>query len=311
MDRLILGIDAGGTQTRAWLAVVRDDSFQIVGEGNAGPGNPLVSTFNQATGQLSSAVQEAFDDAGIRCRKVERVCLAVAGAGSETMNSQLNQWCTDAEICEEVVVTSDADALFAAGKKQSGSVCLIAGTGSIAFGRTDAGIEVRAGGWGHLIGDEGSGYWIAMQGLNKVVQAADQRSDKTLLTDQFLNTLNANNVPELVKKAHDNLLTKADRARWARIVFEAAEQHDQAAVEIVKRAGVHLADLVESVYRRIETAEPLSLVCSGGVLLNQPSLVEKIANLLRTRGIHIDEFQFVQQPAAGALNIAFQSLQES
>ena len=158
----MLGIDGGGSKTAAWLAF---GPTQIVGRGRTGPGNPRAVGFDQALMNIDAAVEAAFQEAALARVPAESACLAVAGTGREADRARVLDWARQRSLAKRVEVVHDAEPLLAAGTPEGWGIALISGTGSLAYGRSASGATARTGGWGYLIGDEGSGYALAIAGL--------------------------------------------------------------------------------------------------------------------------------------------------
>jgi N-acetylmuramic acid 6-phosphate etherase len=187
---LFLGIDGGGTHTVALLAVRKPGAgpagWALLGRGTTGPSNRQAVGTEQALEALDEAVSAAFLAAGVPRGPVAGACLGLAGADRPDDQAVLHEWADRVRLAGRVEVTSDAAILLAAGTPDGSGLVLIAGTGSIAFGRTADGRRARAGGWGYLLGDEGSAYALVMSGLQAVARAADGRGPATALTERFL-----------------------------------------------------------------------------------------------------------------------------
>src|SRR5438552_11003075 len=177
MGDLIVGMDAGGTKTRAF-AVTR--AGEIVGRGAGGGANLLSSPDPQ--GSIAAALREA--PAG---KVPEAIVLASAGGEREADRAKgraILMALVGPDVAVEV--THDAKAALYAGNPAGCGVVLISGTGSIAYGRNDQGIEARSGGWGYLVGDEGSAVWIGQEGLRAVSYDHDGRGSPTAITRELL-----------------------------------------------------------------------------------------------------------------------------
>src|SRR5205814_2143843 len=129
---------------------------------------------------------------------------------------------------------------------------LISGTGSIAYGRNRGGAAARAGGWGHLIGDEGSGYWIGCQALSAVVRAADGRGPETRLTDQVLRHFAVAHAAGLVQVVYNRETSRQSLAALGPAVQQAHDQGDAVATEILERAAEELVLAARSVASRLD-----------------------------------------------------------
>lgn len=197
-----------------------------------------------------------------------------------------------------VTVVHDTRLVLAAAGLQEG-IALIAGTGSVAFGRSLNGPESTFGGWGWLIGDDGGGAWIAREGAREVMRRADTRRPPGALTDALLNASLAADVTQLSARLHV-LREPREWAALAPSVFEAA-QADVGAADIVRRAAAALCDLVTDVRTALGVDGPV--VFAGGLLLNQPLLEAAVRYELGIPCLRLEE-----QPVAGAVQLAEESL---
>jgi len=303
----VLGVDGGGTKTTAWLAC-RDfaPTVEPLGIGVAGPGNPRAVGFDTAQSNIAAAVTAAFQAAGIPASSVASACFGLAGAGRPGEQQVIRDWAIEVGIATSVRVTHDADIILAAGCPIGPGIALISGTGSLAWGRNTSAETARAGGWGYLLGDEGSGYAIALEGLRAVVRAADGRGAETVLRDVFLKLLDARCPADLVEKVYDPQLTRRQLADLSRVVFDAAPI-DETARGIVRTAAAALAGLVATLAARLELPnQAFDLVCAGGVIVHQPLLQAELDDHLRMNGIVPGRCHYVVEPVSGAVALARQ-----
>ena len=237
-------------------------------------------------------------------------------------------------------VVHDAETVLRVGLHAEPGIALIAGTGSLAFGRTAAGHTARAGGWGQLLGDEGSGYAIGLAGLRAVVRAADGRGAETLLTRRLLERLELQDPGELVTALHtdsaqrrrseergeseaqkrnptalssllrsplDPLLScTAHRvAECAPVVLQAAADGDAVARQIREQAAQDLSALAEAVARSLDLPHcGYRLVFSGGILQHHTPLREAVIWNLAQFERAPQATTVVDDPAAGAVLLA-------
>lgn len=184
---------------------------------------------------------------------------------------------------------------------------LIAGTGSICFGRDAAGKTARSGGYGHKIDDEGSGYALGRDALAAVVRAQDGRGPRTLLTDLVFAQLKVVDVGGLVQFTYDPQTDKKQIAALAPLVARAYEAGDEAAKAVVEKACRELALLVEPVARALHMEDGV-LALTGSILLRDKAVREGTAALLRMRfpGMRLAEPK--SDAAAGAALLALETL---
>lgn len=301
---LILGIDGGGTSTVALLAQVDESGgeWTILGRGAAGPSNRHAVGSARALRALNEAVSAAFAAAKRPRATVAAACLGLAGADRAEDRAALNAWANEVRLAARVEITNDAALLLAAGTPDGWGVALIAGTGSIAFGRGPDGRTARVGGWGYLLGDEGSGYALTTAALQAVVRAADGRGEATRLTECFLEQWDLKEPQDLILTIYDGNLDRAALAALAPLVLETAEAKDAVAEQLVTTAAGQLANMASLVARRLgfdRANWPLAL--AGGVLLGSASYRDRMVRALSAGATPVT---LVAEPAAGALRLA-------
>jgi N-acetylglucosamine kinase-like BadF-type ATPase len=298
---LILGVDGGGTKTIAWLAPLDDATNTVVlGRGQAGPGNPRAAGFETAQANIVAAIEATFADAKLPRTTAAAACFGLAGAGREIEQQRIASWAEQKGIAHTVRVTGDAEPILAAASPENVGVALISGTGSFAWGRNTAGETARSGGWGYLLGDEGSGYAIA--------RAADNRGRQTDLLPAFMNKLGVNSPQELVAKVYAPEMSRERLAELASVVFD-LRTTDESAEQIVQSAADDLAAMVSTVAADLKLpSKGYDLAIAGGVLLHQISYLEQVFRRLldgsANRGPPPGRWVMVEEPVAGAVALA-------
>ena len=302
-EDLCLGIDGGGTKTIALLARRADRTWAVIGRGEGGPSN-LQTAGERALAALDVAVQSAFGAAGLPRRCVASACLGLAGAGRSGDRARLQQWATKANLATRVDIVTDADLLLAAASPDGSGLAVVSGTGSIAIAKRPEGSVCRAGGWGPLLGDEGSAYRLVLAGLEAVARAADGRGPETALTERFLTALGVHSPQELIPKIYGGMDRPA-LADLARLVIEAAEANDAVAAGIVDE-GVHaLADTARAAMRRANLNDgSVPIALAGGMLTGSRTFRERFLSALATSGLTPNPLTIVVEPAEGALRLA-------
>ena len=162
MRELLLGLDGGGSKT---LALLADAEGRVIGRGIAGASNYQNIGETAAWAALDTAIAAAFADAGLEPSAVAAVGLGLAGVDRPEDRALFEGWAARRFGGAPVVIANDAELVLAAGTPDGWGIALISGTGSIVFGRSPQGEMARAGGWGHIMGDEGSGYAIGVEAL--------------------------------------------------------------------------------------------------------------------------------------------------
>lgn len=305
-SNLVIGIDGGGSHTVAWLALAETPQGSVpLGEGRSGGCNPQSVDWELARENLSLAVDGAFRAAGVRPTTVSAACLALAGGDRELPQRQITCWADERRLARRLRLVNDAVPVLAAGSPKGAGVALIAGTGSIAFGRDAQGRTARAGGWGYLLGDEGSGYSIAMSGLRYAAKSIDGRCAATQLADLFLQELELVDSSELITAVYRRSSDRAWIASLAHVVFAAAQHDDAVALQIIAKAGHDLAQMVAAVVRKLDLQrDPYPLAVAGGILVRRPLLREYVQTSLRRLKCEPTTRAIVVKPVRGAVILA-------
>jgi N-acetylglucosamine kinase-like BadF-type ATPase len=301
----IIGVDGGGTKTIAWLAPLCDATNSVVlGRGQAGPGNPRAAGFETAQSNIGAAIEAAFADAKLPRTTAASACFGLAGAGRALEQERIAAWAKDIGIASRVQVTGDAEPILAAASPDNCGIALICGTGSLAWGRNSAGEVARCGGWGYLLGDEGSGYAIARSGLQAAVRAADGRGPLTSLLPLFQAQLEAATPQDLIDRIYSPQMTRERLAGLAHVVFDAALR-DPAAKQIVVEAAFQLAEMVIVICRQLDlTGGRYPLALAGSVILSETLLGELVLERLKESSAAPSSAAFIAEPVRGAVALA-------
>jgi N-acetylglucosamine kinase-like BadF-type ATPase len=291
----VLGIDAGGTKTVCQLA---DEHGVMLAEARGGGANL------QAVGVLHGVMDAALGDRGVL---PAAICLGIAGVDRKD----------DAEIVRgimrrigyqaRVIVVNDALVALEAGSPGQPGVVVVSGTGSIAYGRNAAGEAARAGGWGYVLGDEGSGYWIGRAALRAVLREADHRGPKTALTPLLLEHFGIAQAQGLLHEVYYSNLKPAAIGALAQCVQAAFRDGDAAAIGILRAAANELEASGVSVARRLGLiGEPFAFILSGGIFRAVPWLREELERRLPVASPRSVTRLLDREPASGAVALALQ-----
>lgn len=298
-----LGIDGGGTKT---TCAVGDDTH-LLASATAGPSNVVRVGELQARESLQRSVRQACAAAGITPAQVARTCVGGSGAARPELAEIVRR--SLAELLPTPIdVVGDMQIALEAAFDTGPGVIVIAGTGSIAYGRDPHGATARAGGWGFAIGDEGSAHWIGRAAVSAVLRAADRNEEipETRTQSQFSAALlKAWGVPSLVDLARAaNSIPPPDFAVLFPVV---AAGHDDLATQVLTNAGRELASVAAVVIRRLFGKDPTASVpvaMIGGVFRHAAPVREVFYNELRTADARVEVNPQVVEPVDGALRIA-------
>jgi N-acetylglucosamine kinase-like BadF-type ATPase len=293
--KAVLGLDIGGSTTRA----VRAEDGACVAESRAGSANIRSVGVDEAARQLDAVL------AGLRTDDISAVCAGAAGADSAPGRAALGELLATRLPRAAVQVVHDARLILAAADLDAG-IAVIAGTGSAGWGRTSDGREVRAGGFGYLLGDEGSGYWTAREAVRHVLHRADTGAAPDALGAALLDACGVAAPVDLF----DLFYARPERAFWAGYAGVVARLagSDPVATEILGRAADALANLATTVGARLDSPGPV--VLGGGFAVHEPALRAAVAKRLAAAGI-ADVRVIPRDPVAGAVRLAQRLLETS
>lgn len=261
------GVDAGGTETKLWL--VRSDAGQA-GRATVGPGNFQDIGAQGLADRVREGLEEAARDAGLsETPPLAALMLGVAGVGRDRDAQEATAGLEAAFPGTSIQVYNDAIVALAAGTLGDPGAVVIAGTGSTAWAFQEDGGWARTGGWGYILGDEGSGYAVGLSALNRVTKASDGRERPTVLTDRILAELKLDDVWDLIPFVHEGAIPKQKIAGLAPLVMAAAENGDEVAQAVVNEALNELLSLVTTVLSRAQLPPSPPLVVVGGLFKNE------------------------------------------
>ncbi|MDE0041246.1 MAG: hypothetical protein OXT74_04370 [Candidatus Poribacteria bacterium] len=297
-QKYFLGIDGGGTKTTGLLA---DQAGHILAKSESGASNYHAVGEEQTKQVLFDVVSQLIADADAALESCT-CCLGLAGVASSVDRKVVGRICTEIGLPENRILTHDARIALIGGAEELSGIIIIAGTGSIVYGIDAAGRETQAGGWGHLLGDEGSGYDIARRALQAVARGADGRCDPTFLSSLMLDALEFSQSRDLIPWIHS--VGKDQVAQFADVVFNAANSNDSVAQRILDEAADELALAARVVIDKLGFSQPFNLVLCGGIFSHQPTFVALLCNRLQNLAPDARICLPKREPAYGAVLLA-------
>jgi glucosamine kinase len=286
MHAMVIGVDGGGSKTRAVLA---DERGNHIAEASGAGSAVHPKDVERSAGVIAGVVRDALERAGKSGAQPRVLCVGVAGVGREPERQALWEALTDHKLADEVVVEPDFAVALDDAFGDGVGVLLVAGTGSSAFGRGPTGTTARSGGWGPMLGDEGSGMWIGRRALSVVAAAADGREPETALSGAVLTALEFGSATQLIPWAAS--ASPAAIATLAPVVFTVAAAGDQRANSIVSMAVEELSLHVRALARQLFSDERASVpvALTGGLLQAGSPLRKRLEHRLKSAvpGAHI------------------------
>jgi len=278
---IYVALDAGGTKTQCWVA----DETQVLGRATGGTVKIMMVGEELAAERLRAVILEAATAAGVDVKDVKRTCMGLAGINSESTRA----WAVLALggiVGGELDLCGDEEIALDAAFRGGPGLLVVAGTGSNVVGRCSSGEMVSAGGWGPVIGDEGSGTWIGLEAIRAGLRAHD-RGVATCLLREIEVHWELEDMGELIAKANER--SRPDFAELAMVVARCAEEGDALAASVLERAGAELAEQVS-----LAASKMRALGFAGGCAADDAkqvaftgSVLEKIARVRRSMEEHL------------------------
>jgi N-acetylglucosamine kinase-like BadF-type ATPase len=271
----IIGVDCGGTKTDARAYDLNDLERA---RGLTGPGNPALG-FSAAAENIKEAILQCrrnFKEQGFEgnCRCIY---LGVAGIEIGENKNKLENLISETFQCK-VVGLHDSELTHAAMLQGEDGIITIAGTGSVSYGQVK-GKTGKTGGWGHILGDEGSGYWIALEALKRMTREQDDGKIPSKLSLKIINRFEFVTVDGMKEFIHG--ADKYAIAAVAKVVAELSEQGDPTATKILDCAALDLAEQTARLHKKLDVVGPITVGISGGVLHNMVRVREQFLSYLK------------------------------
>ncbi|MDD5603193.1 MAG: BadF/BadG/BcrA/BcrD ATPase family protein [Eubacteriales bacterium] len=299
MKRYIVGIDGGGTKMKlkAFYADMllsaepaepdkhfpAETVYAAAGVSESGGSNLTAESEEKVRGNLRELFRDLFDNHGLHADSCACVCLGTAGATGGARAQKLTGFLKEILPSAHIIVTSDIYTSLYGGTLSDMGIVLNSGTGSFCFGRDENGESCRVGGWGHIISDEGSGYYIGQRVLNAVTKSIDGRGERTSMADMVSDAVGGNTNQDIVDFVHSGRQTKKDIASFALVCEKAFSEHDKVAGEITAGAAAELASMVRPVVRKLGLSDKqVSCVYTGSILTKFEGLRNITASLINS-----------------------------
>src|SRR5690242_6798374 len=279
MTPIVVGLDGGGSKTRV---LITDERGTELGSAD-GPGSAVrPGEVEHSADVIAATVREALTSAQMSDVTPKVLCVGVAGVGDETPRQSLWQALVARNLAEDIVVQPDFAIALDAAFGDSAGILLIAGTGSIGYGRGPSGTMKRCGGWGPVCGDEGSGAWIGRRALSVVTAASDGREPETALTGAVLTAAEVNGVMDLIRWAAH--ASPAQLASLAPAVITTAESGDLRANSILSLAAEELVLHVRTLARELfgEERAACEVALTGGLMRPRAPLRKRVEQRMKS-----------------------------
>ncbi len=304
MHKIVVGLDGGGTKTKGILLKETGEILaRVVGDSS----NIQAIGADKLATVLHQIVLELAGKAGIQTTQITHLYAGLAGAGRASDREIIGKIIESQELAQRFTVDTDAAAALAGAFAGGPGIIVISGTGAICFGKNTAGEIFRCGGWGYLLGDEGSGYFIGQQAIVAALKDFDGRGEKTQLREEIEKRYQLNSIDLIISSIYSGKIDRTEIASLAPMVFECFDRGDAAARTIIQNAGQEIGKLVSATIKRMSmVGQNVKVALIGSIFKQKDTLMPFI---LTETGKLSSEVEFIEprfEPDIGAAILALQ-----
>ncbi|KHD34870.1 transcriptional regulator [Clostridium acetobutylicum] len=300
--KYIIGIDGGGSKTHMKISTL---DYKVLLEVFKGPSNINSSTKEEVKRVFQELIMEGLGKLGQSLEECSAICIGTAGADRSEDKSIIEDMIRSLGYMGKIIVVNDAEIALAGGIEKREGIIVISGTGSICYGRNKEGKSARSGGWGHIIGDEGSGYDIGIRAIKAGLKSFDKRGEKTILEGDILEFLKLKSHEDLIDYIYRSGVTKKEIASLTRVVNAAYIKGDLVSKRILKEATRELFLSVKAVVEVLHMQnKKVILTTAGGVINNINYLYDEFKKFVNLNYPKVKIIPMKNDSAFGAVIIA-------
>jgi N-acetylglucosamine kinase-like BadF-type ATPase len=304
MKKHVIGLDGGGTKT---VGVLLNNNGEMLGRTVAGSSNIQAIGEEELADTFKTLVKELLKQAKIENTEIDHIYAGLAGAGRPKDKERVAQVFDALNLTKAYTVDTDAMAALAGSFSGGSGIIVISGTGAICFGKDEQGNVVRCSGWGYLLGDEGSGFYIGQQAIMAALKDLDGRGVKTALRAELEKKYNLDSIDLIISPIYSGQIDRSEIASNAPLVFDLAEQGDAAAEQIIQQAGIELGKIVAATAKRMKKENKNIQVALIGSIFNRINvLLPFIKKETDPISRHIDFIEPRWEPAVGSALLGLQ-----
>ena len=295
------GIDGGSTKT---LSISADEKGNIIGVSEKGPSNYHVIGIDNTIRNINESIKKSIKN--INKRYSDVVTLGLAGMDTKYDFELFKKTAVPKILGKKVFIRHDAEIALVGATKGKPGVIIIAGTGSVAGGRNSKGDYKRCGGWGYIVGDEGSAYYLGRRAITAILWAYDRRGENTLLREKIFRALKIKSEEEIIRKIYVEKMTVKEIAKLAPLVTETAKEGDKVARDIIEDAAYNLALHAIALIKELKLYEEkiINIATVGGVFRAGEIILDPFKKYLK-RNYKVKIIRPAFPPAAGALILSY------
>lgn len=296
----VIGIEGGGSKSDLLMS---DLTGKIVAQCSGGALNLYSSGTQAALANLAELIAQALAIVDTGIGQIAGICLGSAGLGRDQERQAVASFLRDLGMRGKLLLVSDAEITLQAALGGQQGVLLIAGTGSVAFSLNQDGQVRRCGGWGHILGDEGSAYDLGRKALQMALQAYDGRCSETLLLPMVMEYSGLNSPNQLVPYIYQNF-DKARVAEFAPLVEQAAYREDAVAIRILQETTLAYYQMIKVLLEDLDQSAPIQVIGHGAIMEKSQVIYKSLIMKLSAEYPEIAFGHLTEPPVSGALSLA-------
>jgi len=293
-----IGIDGGGTRSR--LAAI-DKNGTVIGRHTGGSTNITSETFEGVAANIKNLIAEFNANTNTTLQNCAAICIGSAGASTGKNTKLLGQIFRNIGHKGALKIINDAELVLLAATKGQPGIIIISGTGSVGYATDKEGTTYRAGGWGHIIDDGGSGYRIGMDAIKSALLDYDGRGEKTILTKAVTEFFNQPTPDKVLGYIYGASFQKAEIAKVAMLVSNAANQGDNVSLAILQQAANDLIALAHALMKKVPAGK---IVISGSVIVQNKIVRTSFEKTIAEKYPHTQVVTMTEDAELGAAHVA-------
>jgi N-acetylglucosamine kinase-like BadF-type ATPase len=306
IKKYILGVDGGGTKTRAGVA---DFEGNVLATAAAGPGNFQSIGTAAAQGEIARAIKIALAAANVDCHQIASTAYGLSGADREKDFDIVAGFLMDINPSPHFVLSNDTTLILRAGTTDGVGVASVAGTGSNTMGFNEKGDHVKVGGYGPYSGDSGGSYDLSSKAIIAAWKGMDGRGPKTMIEDMLCVALGLDDLADIIEFTYfDSFNPDIHLNEYTPMIFDAAKKGDKVAVRILRQTGKECADDILSCMRRLfkDKTRAVPIVLGGSIYQKgvSPALVDAVKQKVRKIYPKVKLVRLKSEPCVGAMLLA-------
>lgn len=283
--------------------IALSETQKFLGQNESGSTNLASNTKEVVLDNLRNLFSGFFAKTHVKIEDCAGLCIGSAGIDQAGNKGQMEELISGCGFTCPVIAVNDSQIVLAAATGGKAGAVLVCGTGSIALGMDEDGETVRCGGWGHLLDDMGSAYWMGMEGIRLALRSYDGRGQKTVLEERLSKALGLGHITDCLEPVYNGGLGKRDIARLAPYVSEGAQAGDPVCTEIMDRSARELFLLTDAVLRKLKTP-PGVVTVSGGTIVNNGLLLKLFTGIMARERPLVRIEKIREEPVMGAVFLA-------